>query len=193
MIKKMKKKRKNISKKEHVLWGLIFLLCILQGLSIWQIMKLQKPIDYSPDLSMRFMLKSAEEERYKYPIIDISENRVYIPEARIYLPLNEASRNLRYDFRVKGDGYESSVLYISTSSVVGQQSGPQYESCDKVVTLTSVQTPQIINSSKVGLIQPTKDDMSAIYAHSTDACWNGNWYSDLRDGLVSALKESKNY
>lgn len=192
MIKKPIKKRKALRKREYALWVIIPVLCILQTLSIWWIVKLQESISHNPDLSMRFLLKDAEENRYKQPIIDVAANRIYIPEARIYLPLNEVSRDMRYDFKHRSTSRESGVLYMSVSSVVGRQTGSQYESCDKMVTLAPAHTSQVVKSNKVGTIQSTKDDLSDIYAHSTESCWGG-WYDDLRDSLVDVVKEAKNY
>lgn len=142
---------------------------------------------------MRFLLKNAEESRYKHPIIDVSENRVYIPEARIYLPLNEASRNIRYDYREHGSDHRSKVLYFSTSSVVGQQSGAQYESCDKMVTLAPPEEMQIYNNKPVGIVESTKDGLSDIFMHPDSTCWEGKWYTDSKRDLAEVVKEAKNY
>jgi hypothetical protein len=142
---------------------------------------------------MRFLLKSAEEERYKYPIIDVAENRVYIPEVRIYLPLNEASRNMRYDYREKGAGFWSKALYFSVSSVVGQQSGAQYESCDKMVTLVPPEEIQGHNDKAIGTIAPTRDGLSDIFTHPNDTCWDQKWYADSKQDLVEVVRQAKNY
>lgn len=189
----MVKKQKNISKREYILWIIIVILVILQGMSAWGVVKLQEGIERASDLSLSVSLKDAEEGRYKYPIVDVTEKRVYIPEAHIYLPLNDASRNMRYDFRKEGMGGESSAVYFSTSSVVGRQSGMQYESCDKMVTLTSGSASQIIDSSKIGTIQLTKDDPKDIYVHSAVSCWDEEWYASLRERLVDAVKAAKSY
>ena len=191
MIKKQNtKKRIILRKREHVLWLIVLVLCLLQILSILWIAKLQGSINHGPDLSMKFLLRNAEEDRYKYPIIDVAANRVYIPEARIYLPLNEASRDMRYDFRTLNDSPKSTALYFSTSSVVGRQTGAQYESCDKMVTLAQASTVQVVDSSKVDTIQPTKDGLRDIYMHSVGTCW-GDWYDDLRDDLAGVIREAK--
>jgi hypothetical protein len=179
--------------KNYILWTVILILIILQGVYAWQIVKLRGYADSTSDLSMRFALKNAEEDRYKYPIIDVSENRVYIPEARIYLPLNEASRNMRYDYRERGGGFWSKALYLSTSSVVGQQSEAKYESCDKIVTLAPPEDIEINNSKPVGTITSTKDGLSDIYTNPDDTCWDQKWYTDSKQGLVEVVKEAKSY
>jgi hypothetical protein len=180
-------------REKYILWTVILILIILQGISAWQIIKLREYADTTSNLSMRFLLKNAEEERYKHPIIDIAENRVYIPEARIYLPLNEASRNLRYDYRERGGGFWSKALYFSTSSIVGRQSEAKYESCDKMVTLAPSEDVKINNDKPVGSIESTKDGLSDIYTHPVDICWDQKWYTDAKQGLVNVVKEAKNY
>ena len=94
--KKSTKKRLLISKRDLILWSVILILAVLQTLSILYIMQQREYAKSDSNFQMRTLLKEAEEERYKYPVIDVAENRVYIPEVRIYLPLNEVSRDIRY-------------------------------------------------------------------------------------------------
>jgi hypothetical protein len=193
MAKKSIKKQKITFKKEYILWTIILILVALQCLSAWQIIKLRDYADNNSDLSMRFLLKNAEEDRYKYPIIDVAENRVYIPEARIYLPLNETSRNIRYDYRERGSGFWSKALHFSTSSVVGQQSGAQYESCDKMVTLVPPEKIQGYQDKAIAAIEPTRDGLSEIFINSDDTCWDQQWYTDSKQDLMEVVKQAKNY
>lgn len=179
--------------RNYILWTVILILIILQGLSAWHILKLREYAGSTSDLSMSFALKNAEEDRYKYPIIDVAENRVYIPEVRIYLPLNETSRNMRYDFREHGAGFWSKALYFSTSSIVGRQSEAEYETCDKMVTLASSEDVKINKEQLVGSINITKDGLSDIYVHPDDICWDQKWYTDMKQGLADVIKEAKNY
>jgi hypothetical protein len=118
---------------------------------------------------------------------------VYIPEARIYLPLNEASRNIRYDYREQGSGFMSKALHFSTSSVVGQQRGAQYETCDKMVTLAPSEDVKTRKDKVVTTIEPTKDDLSQIFIYPDNACWDEKWYADLKQDLTDVVKHAKNY
>jgi hypothetical protein len=81
-IKRATKKQIFTLNKNYILWTVILLLIILQGVSAWHIVKLREYADSTSDLSMRFALKNAEEDRYKHPIIDVSENRVHIPTVK---------------------------------------------------------------------------------------------------------------
>lgn len=191
IITVMIKKQKNISRREYILWVVVLVLVISQAWSVWSILRLQEGMRYNSDLSMRFSLKDVEERRYKYPIIDVTENKVYLPEAHIYLPLNEVSRDIRYDFK-KGSAATPSILYFSVSSIVGRQSDAKYASCDRIVTLASASDSQI-SGSKIGAIQPTRDGLEDIYMHSDGPCWNEELYINLRSELVGVVKAAKSY
>lgn len=194
MAKKRATKKQIVTfKKEIVLWAIILILIILQGISAWHIVKLREYADSYSDFTMSVLLKRSEEDRYKYPVIDIAENRVYVPEAHIYLPLNEASRNMRYDYREYGAGFRSKALYFSTSSVVGQQSDARYDSCDKMVTLSLPGELQTQNDKPVGAIESTKDGLRDVFMHPDNTCWEGKWYSDSKRDLVEVVKMAKNY
>jgi hypothetical protein len=194
MTKKRTIKKQGVTfKKKYVLWIVILILIALQCLSAWHIMKLREYADSNSDFTMSILLKNAEEERYKYPIIDIAENRVYIPEARIYLPLDETSRNMRYDYREKGAGFWPKALYFSVSSVVGQQSGAQYESCDKMIILAPPTEVREGGVKATGTIEPTRDGLSEIFMNSDDACWDQKWYTDQKQNLVEVVNQAKNY
>ena len=191
--KRTTKKQIFTFKREYIIWILILILILLQAASAWHIQKLQEHANPNSDLSMRYLLKNAEEDRYKYPVIDVAENKVYIPEARIYLPLNEVSRDLRYEYRGYGGFNKTPVLYFSTSSVVGQQSNAQYASCDKMVTLTAPSTQKVVGGDSMDRIQPTKDGLRDIHTYSGESCWNQKWYGDLQQDLLEAVRAIKNY
>jgi hypothetical protein len=191
--KKSVKKRIFMPKRDLILWSAILVLVVLQALSIMYIIQQREYAKSDSNFQMRTLLKEAEEERYKYPVIDVAENRVYIPEVRIYLPLNEVSRDIRYEYRERGAGFWLKALYLSTSSVVGQQSNAQYASCDKMIILAPSAEIQRGNMKVTGSIEPTKDGLTDIYVNSDDACWDQNWYTDQKQGLSEVVKQAKNY
>jgi hypothetical protein len=127
-------------KKERVLWAAIIILAALLASSIWYIIKTSNTSKSSLSAPQRSLtqeehergqavVNDIEQRRYRYPVIDVKENRVYIPEARMYLPLNESSRDIRY--QVLGD-----TIWLSTAMAVGRQTGNADASCDRVVIVT---------------------------------------------------------
>jgi hypothetical protein len=100
---------------------------------------------------------------------------------------------MRYDYREKGAGFWPKALYFSVSSVVGQQSGAQYESCDKMVVVTPPTEIQTGGVKATGTIEPTRDGLSEIFMNSDDTCWDQKWYTDQKQNLVEAVKQAKSY
>ena len=165
----------------------ILLLAIAQGVSFWYITKLHSYYFEDSSRSLSTLINSSEENRYKHPIIDVSENRVYIPEARIYLPLNDITRELRYDyFSLKG----SERVYFSINATVGSQTDQDVHSCDKVVTLAKPAEPKTDSSySLSGLVSPTKDGLTDIYTHADCKIY----YGSIKTDLAEAVKQLQNY
>ena len=115
----LKKQATGIKKERIIMWVVISILIIAQAISAWYLVRLWNHGSESSKRDFSAYINKSEEERYNHPIIDVAEGRVYIPEARIYLPLNEITRNLRYDYFKPLQGNTS--LRLSTSSIVGAQ------------------------------------------------------------------------
>lgn len=134
------------------------------------------------------LIDKSEQRRYKSPIIDVSENRVYIPEARVYLPLNGVTRDLRYDyFNVPA----SKALYLSTVSTVGAQITEDDHQCDKVVSIQQTVVPMADMYSSIGEIEPTKDGLHYMYAHTKEKC--SIYFGTVREDLIAAARQMKSY
>jgi hypothetical protein len=135
--KKLVKKQIRSIKKEHVLWATIIILAALLASTIWYIVKTSS-VDTDKTSKLPVTLTSAQKEeqqrfvndievrRYKLPVIDIKENRVYIPEVRAYVPLSENSRDIRYQAF-------NDTIWLSHAMAVGRQTGDENASCDRVV------------------------------------------------------------
>ena len=161
-------------------------MCVLiasQAVSAYFIYRNYQYMKNDPQVTMAQAIRSAEETRYSYPIIDVSENRVYIPEARIYLPLNQTTRNLRYEYN---DSFNKPNLYLSMRGVVGYQRADEPATCDKMLTFLKDPTDSM---NFVSEIEPTKDGFRYIYAHSK--C--NSYYGTISEDLTEAVKQVKNY
>lgn len=183
----MKKKQKTniqFSKNFAVLLALfIFLLTVAQAISAYYILQNREYMIEDSERTLTGFVNSTEEKRYSHPVIDVTEGRVYVPEARIYLPLNETTRNLRYDYRNPFDTVE---LYLSVRGVVGNQQPTDDPQCDKMIWLSQKKN----NSPNfVAEIEPTKDGLRYVSAHDTCEIY----YDTVRDDLLEAVKQLKNY
>lgn len=172
MAKKNSPKKQTISiKKEPILWIVIAVLIALLMLSVWYIVK--APEDTSNNnLSSAFsehvaqereegaqrFVNDVEERRYRYPVIDVKEERMYIPEARAYAPLSEESRDMRY--QTWGDG----TIWLSQSIAVGRQTGNEDASCDRVVIVTPLKQ-RAKGYIEEGTIKSKDGDSLYIFRH----------------------------
>lgn len=181
----LKKQANGLKKGRIILWVVISILAILQGVSAWYLVKLWNHESETSKRDFSAYINKSEEERYKHPIIDVAESRVYIPEARIYLPLDEVTRDLRYDYFKPPQGHTVS-LRLSTSSIVGAQIEKDDHACDKVVMLSPSKKPAMTTYKPVGEIEPTKDGLRYISVHQKDTC--STYYGNVQEDLAAAAK-----
>ena len=170
-----------------VLWVVVMLLLVAQIVSLWYIIKSHNDSSEISSQRIYTLVNESEQKRYKYPVIDISENRVYIPEAKIYLPLTDTTRELRYDyFSLKN--HES--LYFSVNSTVGQQTQDESPTCDKIVSLTKSENPHSATTDPPAATVPaTKDGLTDVRVHADCKIYFG----DVKTSLLEAVEQLKNY
>jgi len=179
MAKKTKKSSQNPI---HILlWGIVILLTITQSLTLGYIAKQHTATTEKTQDSKNDFVNSMEERRYRLPVIDIKEDRAYIPEARIYVPLNGNSRDIRYQ-------YLGETLWLSTAIAVGRQIDQDVASCDKVVLVTPVKRADP-NYTLAGTINAKDGSPRYIFKHN--AC---KIYGEaLSQSLADVAKEIQYY
>lgn len=178
------KKRIRGVRKERVLYAVIIILAILLALTIFYIVRTSSINSSSISNLARYPTKAEqeriqaavneiEERRYRYPVIDVKENRVYIPELRIYVPLTESSRDLRY--QVWGD-----TVWLSVSIAVGRQTGNKDASCDRVVLLTESEKKGQ-GYIAAGTIKANDGSARYIFRHPECDIYSDSFSKDLAD------------
>lgn len=109
----MKQKIKRIAKPQN--WtkiGFVAIFIWLIGLTIYlaifhhTLFKLFE-VESTNQMTNRYAVSA-----FKLPVIDIAESRVYIPEIKAYLPLNDTTRDLRYT-------YNGMAIDFSLQSLIG--------------------------------------------------------------------------
>jgi len=190
MLKKRNLKKRTIDskKKRAILWAIILVLIILQGVTAWYVVRLWNDHLASSKLALYSLIAKSEERRYKYPVIDISENRVYIPELRVYVPLNDSTRNLRYEY-VNIKNYTS--LHLSMSSTVGVQNSIDDPICDQVVVLSATKDGMDSALEADGELPVPIDGLRYLQVHKKATC--GVYNDTIRDDLVQAVKSITQY
>ena len=157
------KKQKQSSTKERILWVIIFILVAIQAITSWYLITLWNRHDDTSRLTGNLYFSWISERYYKDPVIDIAGNRVYIPEARVYLPLNETTRDMQYRYtNIPG---RVVTLSLSTSSIIGRTTSENPLPCDGLVSLS--QTKERASDNLFATIQPTKDGLRYIYTPQT--------------------------
>jgi hypothetical protein len=181
-------------KKEHALWVAIIILTALLVSTIWYILKApsvskivsstnSRPLTQAEEQRSQDVVNEIEERRYRYPVIDVKENRVYIPEARMYVPLSEDSRDLRYEMW-------GETIWLSLSITVGRQTGNEDASCDKVVIFTPSPEKWARGYAAAGTV--TSKDGSTRYILRHPAC--KNFYGDeFSQKLADVIKQVQYY
>jgi|EndMetStandDraft_6_1072998.scaffolds.fasta_scaffold140649_2 hypothetical protein len=182
MAKKEPIQRAKIDK----LWIAVTVLFIIQAITIGFIIKQQIDTQAAaPSLLNRFINES-ESRRYTVPVIDVSENRVYIPESRIFFTLTDISRKLQYYISTQSDKKD---LYLSLTGVIGHQSSADDSSCDRMVRL-STSKDSFSNEKFAGEVMPTKDGLRYIFQNISHC----NIYpKSSSDALVKAAELMQSY
>jgi len=190
MVKKqLKNKHLLISKKERVvLWSMVAVLVICQLISGWYLVQLRNNELESSKNQLYTFINDSEKERYKYPVISIAENRVYIPEARVYVPLTEVTRDLRYDYFQTGN---TARLSLSTQSFVGAQIEKDDHACDKAIVITQSKDFSETTYSDIGEISTTKDGLRYMMAHDKGTC--SIYLGTAQEELIESAKLINRY
>jgi hypothetical protein len=159
------------AKKVRVLWTAVFILAALQALSSVYILNLWEQDHRASRQLLSVYIGRVEESRYKHPVIDVTENRVYIPEARVYLPLNKISRDVRYD-------YAGKTLYLTLPGAIGRQINKDPIDCDKMVLLTqSIKAGP--HYTLVSTIQSTDVSFHYVFKHKSCTIYPDSMSEDL--------------
>jgi hypothetical protein len=178
-IKHFFKKQKQGTTKKRILWVIIFILVAIQAITTWYLIQLWSSNAAVTRMAGDTYFSRAMESRYSDPIIDISENRVYIPEARIYLPLNETTRKLQYRYL---SAFEHQTLYLSISRMVGRVTEGVDPSCNNLVLVSDSNKNK--SSNLAGTLAPTADGLQYIYIDKSCEPYT----ADLRKDIAEAAK-----
>ncbi|MGV9001527.1 MAG: hypothetical protein ACOH18_01040 [Candidatus Saccharimonadaceae bacterium] len=184
MKKKIAVKKKQRSKNFYAIWIAVFMVVVVQIVMGIELIKIEQSRTGVSKDQISSAINVMEEKRYRYPVIDISENRVYIPEAHIFLPLNETSRNLRYTL-------ESKFLNLSTIFTVGRQFDSDSPSCDRVIVVSVSEEGLGGEYELAGEMQPNVSNLRYIFKHTDKSC--SIYTKDLVDDLANTAKEAQRY
>lgn len=124
-------------------------------------------------------------------VTDPNQQKVYIPEARIYLPLSNSSRSLVYN-HFEADGSEPAQFSFNTSQNLNQLP----KNFDEVPCLQRVAGFSVNNSEKRYEGEPAgnlklADGRTLYFWKNTAKCERGEAYDST--SMVNLLKQAKSY
>jgi hypothetical protein len=180
MVRKSSVKRLKVNK----LWIAFVLLLLVQILTLNYILKFHKDFQDQSSFLFNRRINESESSRYTTPVIDVSEDRVYIPEERIFMPLTDTSRKMLYDVSVRPSLID---IYLSTTDVVGRQMSSDDPSCDRMVRIS---TSKDAGEGYVGEILPMKNGLRYIYQNNSNC---SIYPTGTRDALVELARSIQQY
>jgi len=193
MTKSRNKKKFKISKLGYLSLALIAILIISQIVSIAYIGKLRESVSSLEDRYFLSFVNQVETQRYKKAVVAVSEQRIYIPDAHIYIPLAANDPDILYDSR-QLNGAGSKTLYLAIAQVIGYQrsldDSVESHSCDKMIMVSDTEQSGGMYTF-VKEIPTTKDGLKYVYLHTKDRC---GIYSQSAWGSAKEVAENiQNY
>lgn len=154
----------------------------------------QKQVDNVPvDTNIKFYIHTALKSLYNAePVTDISQQRVYFPELRIYVPYSNYARTVVYRYN-PSDGVPESLEL--TSSANTNQLPVTFDDVPCLQRHVSV----IVNSKSnfdgefVQSLQMSDGRTLNLYRQDSKACSNDRWSQGSPDKLITLLKQAKSY
>jgi hypothetical protein len=180
-------RRKLVANKErYVLWIIVGVLTVSQAVSGFFLVGLWNWQSSQRDLDEKIVTNMGNDRTYKYGVVDVPQDKVFLPELRLSLPLNDTTRNLRYTYSISVKGQSS--LYLTTTSAVGMVYQPEDVYCKRMVALTELK----MNSNMYDLIsdiRPTIQGLTHIYTPKGCAKIDNSALNEL----VEAAKNAQEY
>lgn len=162
MIKKSKNPKRKFNSTITLLWLAVAALLIIQVVTLSQLHSLKVGQSETDKRLISDLINKSEQRRYKLPIIDITEGRVYIPEVNGFIPLTDTSRGIRYDYF---DVKDNEILYLSRDGIIGNQTTEQTDpSCDKIIAITR-NSNAMSNFTYVGSIPEIGNELKHVFKH----------------------------
>jgi hypothetical protein len=127
-------------------------------------------------------------------VIDVPENKVYMPELNISVPLNETSRNLLYSYNESFDDTPESAI-VSLRHVVNRQLDKiGQNSCTQTTYIEATDAPRDQEGKKhAGSVALQDGRTLQVYVNTQDIC-KAVWAVDANpDLLAEVLLKARSY
>lgn len=135
-------------------------------------------LDAHNEKAMLDYVNHVEVSRYKHPVVDVEKEKVVIPEARISLPMNADTRDIRYQYWAGNKD-----LWLSMAIAMGRQAEGDDPGCDKIVKVlsTAPSANPNINYTFEGTITANDGTLRYIYRHKPCSFYDDTLSKHLTD------------
>lgn len=151
--------KKSSKKPIHIKWTWIAIGALVLSQIITIVCLVQFHEQYGLD-NLYSLVNLTEQKIYRYPVISVSENKVYFPEFRLAVPLDTTSRNVRYN------GLFTNGLTLSLPSAIGRQTSADSPTCDAMVRISNINEVRE-DETYVGELTNTNSNLKYIYKHNS--------------------------
>ncbi len=144
---------------------------------------------------IKIYIQNAERGFYSLePVADPSKNVVYLPEARISLPLSAESRDLRYNYEARSSGSPAQVL-VSTTQILNKSiSNFADVTCEQRVIGFSIDQKDgfTAGGKYAGSISLSDGRILYFWLNDTKFCQNF-WGDGTQSDILGVLKQAQSY
>lgn len=152
------------------------------------------PHDKTMNTETKFYVQAAMKSLYdSQPATDITQQRVYFPEARIYVPYSDYARSVVYRFDNGSDNWPATGFFTSHSNVNAVANNFDDVPCIQRSVSIVVNSKEGGDGDFVKAIKLSDGRTLNIFKHDSAACGDARWREGSPDKVVSLLEQAKSY
>lgn len=144
---------------------------------------------------LKVYIQEANKDLYSNSgVVDPINQRVYFPELKIYLPLTQTARNLRYNY-YSGDASSSlpPQAQFNTNTNIGRLVNQFSDApCQQRLVTVSVNSKTDIGERLSGFTK-LKDGRTLYFYENSNSSCNNFWVDNTPASIVNNLKQAQSY
>jgi hypothetical protein len=150
------------------------------------------------DANTRFYVQSALRNLYNIePVTDTAQQRVYFPEARIYVPLSSYSRTIVYHFQDADNGINSPATGAFTSNANTNRLPTSFDDIPclqrHVTMLIDAKDKGSGDGTFVKDVKLADGRTLSLYKQDSKSCGSEVWGDGAPDKLIQLFEQAKSY
>ena len=143
---------------------------------------------------IKFYIQSALRSLYNtQPVTDVSQQRVYFPEARFYVPLNSYARSIVYRFQDADKDVPASGTFTSNFNVNMLPTSFDDVPCLQRHVTVVIDHRSNYDGTFAAAVKLADGRTLNVYAQDDKSCKPDLWGQGSPDKLVKLLQQAKSY